>query len=95
MAWGTDGDDNLSAGVFDEGDSHSSFLDALNAWRQGTNPAPEKRAPVATTTSSASSTSTGGSRVSASTRSQQQGTHVNDVNIHCNTLGGGSTKQTS
>ena len=35
MGCGTDAVDDLSAGAFNEADSHRSFLEALNEWRSG------------------------------------------------------------
>ena len=39
MGCGTDAVDDLSAGAFNEADSHRSFLEALNEWRSGGNSA--------------------------------------------------------
>jgi hypothetical protein len=39
MGCGTDAVDDLSAGAFNEADSHKSFLEALNEWRNGGNSA--------------------------------------------------------
>ena len=38
MACGMDAQDGLGAGAFNEADSHKSILEALNEWRQGSNP---------------------------------------------------------
>ena len=35
MACGADADDDLASGAFSEADSHRSFLEALNEWRNG------------------------------------------------------------
>jgi|LauGreDrversion2_5_1035112.scaffolds.fasta_scaffold109480_1 hypothetical protein len=35
MACGADADDDLASGAFNEADSHKSFLEALNEWRNG------------------------------------------------------------
>ncbi|MEW5311405.1 MAG: hypothetical protein WDW38_003124 [Sanguina aurantia] len=72
MAWGAGGGGkDLSAGRFDEGDSHHSFLEALNAWRQGTKPpeAGQGSAAAATTGSDARNSTTNSSSSSNTTGS--------------------------
>lgn len=39
---GTDAADDLGAGQFDEGESHKSFLEALNEWRNANRPAQQE-----------------------------------------------------
>lgn len=87
MAGGTDGGDKLSAGRFDEGDSHHSFLEALNAWRQGTRPpeAERRSTAAATTGSNTIGTTNNSSSSSCTTNSSSSNTNTSGSSFNTST----------